>query len=82
MDPLPRGHAPFATTGIVRDDRGVARYTDLPTSLVTLLRAAVDAHPDGEAIVEVGGERLTYRQLWDRAARVAGGLRGGRRRAG
>ena len=30
MDPLPRGHAPFATSGIVRDDRGVARYTGLP----------------------------------------------------
>ena len=45
MDPLPRGHAPFATSGIVRDDRGVARYTDLPTSLVALLRAAVDARP-------------------------------------
>ena len=45
MDPLPRGHAPFATSGIVRDDRGVARYTGLSTSLVTLLRAAVDARP-------------------------------------
>ena len=77
MDPLPRGHAPFTTSGIVRDDRGVARYTDLPTSLVALLRAAVDARPDGEALVEVGGERLTYRQLWDRAARVAGGLAAG-----
>ena len=29
---------------------------------------------DGEQ-VELGGERVTYRQLWDRAARVAGGLR-------
>src|SRR5689334_5299753 len=77
MDPLPRGHPPFTTSGIVRDDRGVAHYTDLPTSLVTLLRAAVDARPDGEALVEVGGERLTYRQLWDRAARVAGGLAAG-----
>ena len=77
MDPLPRGHPPFATSGIVRDDRGVAHYTDLPTSLVTLLHAAVDAHPDGEALVEVGGERLTCRQLWDRAARVAGGLAAG-----
>lgn len=31
--------------------------------------------PHAEAIVEVGGPRITYRQLWDRAARVAGGLR-------
>jgi long-chain acyl-CoA synthetase len=73
-DPLPRGSAPFATTGIVRDDRGVARYTGLPSSLVELLRRAVEANPDGEALVEVDGPRLTYRQLWDRAARVAGGL--------
>ena len=28
-----------------------------------------------EALVELGGERLTYQQLWDRASRVAGGLR-------
>jgi acyl-CoA synthetase (AMP-forming)/AMP-acid ligase II len=34
----------------------------------------VDANPDGEALVEVGGRRLTYRQLWDGSARVAGGL--------
>ena len=31
--------------------------------------------PDREAVVELGGERLTYRELWDRSARVAGGLR-------
>ena len=28
-----------------------------------------------EALVELGGGAVTYRQLWDRAARVAGGLR-------
>ncbi len=77
MEPLPRGPAPFAVSGIVRDDRGVARYTDLPSSLVELLRTAVDAQPDREAVVEVDGPRLTYRQLWDRAARVAGGLAAG-----
>ncbi len=77
MNPQPRGNAPFATSGIVRDDQGVAHYTDLPPSLVELLRTAVDAHPGGEALMEVGGERLTYRQLWDRAARVAGGLAAG-----
>jgi long-chain acyl-CoA synthetase len=77
MKPLPRGPAPFGMSGIVRDDRGVARYTDLPSSLVELLRTAVDAQPDGEAVVEVDGPRLTYRQLWDQAARVAGGLAAG-----
>ncbi len=77
MNPLGRGAAPFATSGIVRDDQGIARYTDLPSSLVEMLRLAVDGNPEGEALVEVGGERLTYRQLWDRAARLAGGLAAG-----
>ncbi|MEV6329340.1 AMP-binding protein [Streptomyces sp. NPDC051909] len=40
-----------------------------------MLRAHVDARPDVEAVVELGGERLTYAQLWERASRVAGGLR-------
>jgi acyl-CoA synthetase (AMP-forming)/AMP-acid ligase II len=74
VEPYPRGKAPFDTSGIERDAAGVAHYSSLPTSLVTMLRASVERYPDGEALVEVGGERLTYRQLWDRAARVAGGL--------
>jgi acyl-CoA synthetase (AMP-forming)/AMP-acid ligase II len=40
-----------------------------------MLRRTVDKSPNAEAVVEVGGERLTYRALWDRAARAAGGLR-------
>jgi long-chain acyl-CoA synthetase len=75
IEPRPRGAAaPFDTSGIERDERGVAHYTDLAPSLVAMLRATVERHPDVEAVVEVGGERLTYRQLWDHAARVAGGL--------
>jgi long-chain acyl-CoA synthetase len=71
---LPRGAAPFDTSGIERHAHGVAHYTDLPTSLVAMLRASVERDRDHEALVEVGGERLTYGQLWDRASRVAGGL--------
>jgi acyl-CoA synthetase (AMP-forming)/AMP-acid ligase II len=41
-----------------------------------MLRLTVDQMPNAEFLVEVGGERLTYRQVWDRSARVAGGLRG------
>jgi long-chain acyl-CoA synthetase len=74
VEPLPRGAAPFDTSGIDRDALGVAHYTGLPSSLVTMLRDSVDRNPHGEALVEVGGERLTYRQLWERSARVAGGL--------
>jgi acyl-CoA synthetase (AMP-forming)/AMP-acid ligase II len=72
--PFPRGGAPFDLTGIERDDRDIARYTGLPPSLVEMFRASVEANPDGEALVEIGGRRLTYRQLWDASARVAGGL--------
>ncbi|HET9074831.1 MAG TPA: AMP-binding protein [Solirubrobacteraceae bacterium] len=53
----------------------MARYAGLPQSLVHMLRASVEANPHGPAIAEVGGETLSYTELWDRAARVAGGLR-------
>jgi long-chain acyl-CoA synthetase len=66
---------PFDYEGITRDARGIARYADRPESLVEMLRITVDKSPDHEAIVELGGERVNYRELWDRAARVAGGLR-------
>src|SRR4051795_10735828 len=65
----------FDTTGIERGADGIARYTDRPASLVAMLRATVDRVPDREAVVELGGPRLTYRELWDGAARVGGGLK-------
>jgi acyl-CoA synthetase (AMP-forming)/AMP-acid ligase II len=37
--------------------------------------SGVERDPGGEAVVELGGPRLGFRQLWDAAARVAGGLR-------
>jgi acyl-CoA synthetase (AMP-forming)/AMP-acid ligase II len=58
-----------------RGPDGIARYADRPDSLVDMLRATVERVGDGLAVAEVGGERVTYRELWDRAARVAGGLR-------
>lgn len=72
---VPRGRNPFPRSGIVRDDARVAYYADVPTTLGAMLRAHVDSRPDAEAVVEVGGGRLTYAQLWERASRVAGGLR-------
>src|SRR4051812_30456886 len=66
---------PFDYTGITRDSGGTLRYSGLPNSLVEMLRASVDTAPDSEAIVELGGERVSYRELWDRSARVAGGLK-------
>ncbi len=66
---------PFDNSNIVRGLDGIARYRDRPASLVHMLRAVVDRAPHQEAIVEIGGERNTFQQLWDRAAHVAGGLR-------
>jgi acyl-CoA synthetase (AMP-forming)/AMP-acid ligase II len=66
---------PFDDTAITRGADGVARYDDRPASLVEMLRATADRMPDKEAIVELDGERVTYRELWDRSARVAGGLK-------
>jgi acyl-CoA synthetase (AMP-forming)/AMP-acid ligase II len=75
IEPLPRGDDPFPAHGITRGSDGVARYDRLPASLLAMLRDYVDRTPNAEAVVEAGGERVTYRQLWDRCARVAGGLR-------
>ena len=66
---------PFDYSAITRDSRGISHYDDRPNSLVEMLRATVDKSPDHEAIVELGGERINYRELWDRSARVAGGLK-------
>jgi acyl-CoA synthetase (AMP-forming)/AMP-acid ligase II len=40
-----------------------------------MLRATVERHPDREALAELDGERISFTELWDRSARVAGGLR-------
>jgi acyl-CoA synthetase (AMP-forming)/AMP-acid ligase II len=66
---------PFDETGVARDAAGTKHYTELPSSVVELLRNTVEARPDQEAIVELDGRRVSYRELWDRSARVAGGLR-------
>src|SRR5215470_6992170 len=66
---------PFDYSGITRDSSGICHYDERPASLVEMLRATVERTPLAEAIVEVGGERINYRELWDRAACVSGGLR-------
>lgn len=72
---ISRSHNPFATAGVSRGADGIPRYDELPPTLLDMLAEQVDHRPDAEALVELGAGRLTYRQLWDRAARVAGGLR-------
>jgi acyl-CoA synthetase (AMP-forming)/AMP-acid ligase II len=75
VEPAPRGDNPFDRGGIERDRDGIARYLDRPPSLVELLRLSVDRDASATAIVVLGGQSLSYGELWDRAARVAGGLR-------
>src|SRR4051794_19763958 len=73
--PAPRGRNPFDTSRVERGADGIARYAGRPSSLVQMLRASVDLDPSARAVIEMGGETLTYGDLWERAARVAGGLR-------
>ena len=66
----------FDMTGVTRGPDGIKRYAGLPPNLVHMLRTAVERYGAAEAVVETGGgPRLSYASLWDRAARVAGGLR-------
>jgi len=76
VEPAPRGRNPFDDTAVVRGADGVAGYAGRPASLVDLLRASVERDPAAAAVVVVGGESLSYEELWLRASRVAGGLRG------
>src|SRR4051794_31784865 len=66
---------PFDTSGITVGSDDLKRYDGLTQNLITLLQSTVEAAGDVEGLVELGGERVTYTQLWDRATRVAGGLR-------
>ncbi len=75
-EPAPRGRNPYDNRGVERGPDGIARYSGRPDSLVHMLRATVERDPDGLAVAEIGGGRVSYRELWERAARVAGGLRG------
>src|SRR5690625_3980370 len=72
---IPRTHNPYTTEGVRRDDDGTPHYASLPPSLIDMLRSHVESRRDQEAVVEVDGRRLTYGDLWNRASRVAGGLR-------
>ncbi len=73
--PSPRGRNPFGDVGVVRDGDGLARYDGRPASLVGMLGASVQRNPGATAVAEVGGPSLSYKELWERSSRVAGGLR-------
>ncbi|MFC6013893.1 class I adenylate-forming enzyme family protein [Nocardia lasii] len=65
-----------AATRLRRGADGVLRYGDLSPALTELLDLRVHSFTNREAVVEVGGPRLTYRELWHSASRIAGGLQG------
>ena len=69
----PAGRSRFSDPS-ARGADGVLRYGNLTPALTELLDRQVHTFADLEAVVEVGGPRLTYRQLWHRASRIAGGL--------
>ncbi len=73
---------PFVRRGVEIAADGRAHYVDLPASLLDMLHGHVACAPDAEAVVELGGERLSYRQLWDRCAEMAGGLHASGLKAG
>jgi acyl-CoA synthetase (AMP-forming)/AMP-acid ligase II len=75
IEPLPRGRSPFDDTGVTRGADGIARYLERPSSLVAMLRTSVERDPSATALVERAGPSLTYGELWERAGRVAGGMR-------
>ncbi|TQN42046.1 acyl-CoA synthetase (AMP-forming)/AMP-acid ligase II [Blastococcus colisei] len=74
-DDVAPGEYPFDTSGIEGGADGIRRYTDLPVNLVRILLAQAATRGDRTAVVELGGSSLTYSDLWQRAMRVAGGLR-------
>jgi acyl-CoA synthetase (AMP-forming)/AMP-acid ligase II len=59
---------------LARGADGVLRYGNLTPALTELLDLQVHAFGGREAVVEIGGPRLTYRELWHCASRIAGGL--------
>jgi long-chain acyl-CoA synthetase len=75
--PAPRGRNPFDNDGVQRGADGIARYLRRPASLVHMLRDSVERDARAVALLQIGGPSLTYGELWQRAARVAGGLRAG-----
>ncbi|WP_241665870.1 class I adenylate-forming enzyme family protein [Prescottella subtropica] len=61
-------------SSIVRRPDGLLHFTGLPACLTELLDTAAHRYASREAVVETGGVRLTYGQLWTSASRIAGGL--------
>lgn len=66
---------PFDYGGIVRGEDDVLHYRGGYRSLVHLLSQTSELWPTREALVEHGGRGVSYKQLWEMSAAIAGGLR-------
>lgn len=62
-------------TGVSRATDGVLRYRQLDPSLSELLDVAVHRFAARVAVEEIGGDQVTFAELWAQASRVAGGLK-------
>ncbi|MBF6234760.1 long-chain fatty acid--CoA ligase [Nocardia farcinica] len=70
----PLTRARLCDNPLARGADGVLRYGNLTPALTELLDLQVHAFAAREAVVEPGGPRLTYREMWHSASRIAGGL--------
>jgi acyl-CoA synthetase (AMP-forming)/AMP-acid ligase II len=70
----PQSRNTWCDNPLARGVDGILRYGNLNPALTELLDVQVHAFSGREAVVEIGGPRLTYRQLWHSASRIAGGL--------
>ena len=66
---------PFDRSGVSRGKAGFLCYEALPDNAVAMLQDVVSQGGDRPAVAELDGESLSYAELWQRAAIVAGGLR-------
>ncbi|MCX4095658.1 class I adenylate-forming enzyme family protein [Nocardia sp. alder85J] len=66
---------PFDESGVVRRPDGVLAYSDLPPSLVAMLRTSRERYGSRCAVTDLNGASYSYDELWKEAAAVAGGLR-------
>ncbi|MET9485644.1 AMP-binding protein [Nocardia sp. NPDC006630] len=70
----PHSRNAWCANPLARGADGVLRYGNLTPALTELLDIQVHTFAAREAVVEIGGPRLTYRELWYSASRIAGGL--------
>jgi long-chain acyl-CoA synthetase len=67
--------SPFDTSGVEVGADGIRRYAGVGGTVVDMLSATVERHSERTAVIELDGPSVTYGELWERALRVAGGLR-------